>query len=122
MLSYEAYKVLHIVGVLMVITGLTSSGLFAWVATEGQKSHPARKLSAATHGFGLLIVLIAGFGMLARLQIPTNQPWIAGKFVIWILMGALIAVARRMPTKVPLLWLVVFILGGAAAYLAIYKP
>jgi hypothetical protein len=126
MLSFEIYKVLHIVGVLMVVTGLTSSALFAWVVPQtpgaDQPRPPARKLAAATHGFGLLVVLFAGFGMLARHQIPTNQPWIAGKLVIWLVLGGMIAAARRMPKRVPLIWLITFILAGLAAYLAIYKP
>jgi uncharacterized membrane protein len=122
MLSYEAYKVLHIVGAFMTISGLAAVALFSWLTEGKQPAHPARKLAAATHGFGLLVVLIAGFGMLARLHIPTNQAWIAGKLGVWLLLGGMIVLAKRMPKKAPLIWLAAFILGGVAAYLAIYKP
>jgi uncharacterized membrane protein len=126
MLSYETYKVMHIVGALMTISGLAGVALFSWIASTqaagALQAHPARKLAAATHGFGLLVILIAGFGMLARLKIPTNQPWIAGKLVIWVVLGGMIVLAKRMPKKAPMVWLLAFILGGAAAYLAIYKP
>ncbi|MDR3608046.1 MAG: hypothetical protein P4M08_11780 [Oligoflexia bacterium] len=122
MLSFEAYKVLHIVGALMAVSGLIAVSMFSWVNSGANAAHPARKLAAATHGFGLLIILIAGFGMLARLQIPTNQPWIAGKLGIWLVLGGMVALARRMPKRAPLIWLATFILAGLAAALAIYKP
>lgn len=120
MMSFEMYKVLHIVGVFMVITGLTATGAVCWAGVA--KENPARRLAAATHGFGLLIVLIAGFGMLARAQIPVGQSWVVGKLGIWIVLGGMMVLAKRMAARTPMIWLLTFILGGAAAYLAIVKP
>jgi hypothetical protein len=119
MFSYEIYKVLHILGVLMVVTGLVSGSVVSWVDNA---THPARKLSAMTSGIGLMIVLLAGFGMLARLQISPGQPWVTGKLSIWLLLGAFPVIARKLKMKAPIFWATVVLLASFAGYLAIYKP
>ncbi len=121
-MSLETYKVLHLVGVFMVMAGLCARPLVGWLGAESPAAIPARKLSGMTHGGGLAIVLIAGFGMLARGGYSPSQPWVLGKLLIWIILGGMVAVAARMPRKAGLIWLLAFLLGGAAAYLAIFKP
>lgn len=125
MIPFEVYKVLHLVGAFMVVGGLTARSLMGWVGgapAEAGARNPARRLAAITHGAGLLIVLICGFGMLARAGWSPAQPWVMAKVVIWILLGGMIAVAGRMPRKAPLVWGMTFMLAGLAAYLAIFKP
>ena len=65
MLSVAAYKVVHIFGVLLLFVALG--------AALGDGSR--RRLASMTHGIGLLIVLIAGFGALARLGIHSPGSW-----------------------------------------------
>ena len=115
MLSLAVYKVAHILGVLLVFVG------FGAALGGGSRT----KLASASHGIGLLIVLIAGFGALARLGIygPGSWPlWIWLKLVIWLLLGAAMTVAKRAPGAAKALWWALPVLGAAAAYLAIYKP
>lgn len=120
-MPYEFYKVLHLVGIFMVFTGLGGAAL-AGTAGLG-KNHPWRRSLSLTHGLGLLIVLTGGFGMLARLQL-TGWPWpgwVVFKFVIWFALGGLLVAARK-PGGAKIVWWASILLGGAAAYLAVYKP
>ena len=126
MLSFFVYKNIHLIGVFMVVMAL--GGLTLHHINGGSQEHSWRKPVAITHGVGLLLMLISGFGMLARLGIDWSWPgWVIGKILIWIIFGALIAVISRTglrpaSTLAKPLWWVTIVLGGLAAYLAINKP
>ena len=122
------YKVVHILSVLFLFTALGSLLAAAWPAAdagtaEGAKS--LRKRAGLTHGLALVLVLVSGFGMLARLGISHLGGWgvwIWLKLLTWLLLGAALTLIRRQPRLAPALWLLLPLLGGLAAYLAIYKP
>ncbi len=118
MISYAAYKVLHIASVLFVFTSLGALMLAARAGVDRQQS----KLAGITHGIALILILVTGFGTLIRLGVHGIPPWILFKMVIWLLLGGIILVIRRSPRLGTLLWWLLPLLGGAAAYLAIYKP
>ena len=68
MIPYETYKVLHILGVLLTFAVL--GGLALTVANGATKStSQVRRLIGATHGIGTFIILLGGFGALARLGV-----------------------------------------------------
>ncbi len=113
------YKVLHLLGVLLAFTALGGATLRAVAGTRDDA--PGRKLALATHGIALLLILISGFGMLAKLSYGFPL-WVWLKIVVWLLIGAAIAVVRRMPQHAVALWYALPLLGATAAYLAIYKP
>lgn len=58
------YKFLHHLG--LVLTFLSLGGLGA-LALTGQAQSKARTPFVALHGTGLIIILVAGFGWLAKL-------------------------------------------------------
>ena len=121
MISFEVYKNIHLLGVFMILVALGGAMLYGMVS-EG-KELVWRKVVSITHGLGLLLVLVAGFGMLARLGIAWPWPvWVWGKVVIWILLGGLITPARKSPGAAKGLWWIVILLAAVAAYLAIHKP
>jgi hypothetical protein len=71
----------------------------------------------------MVLVLLGGFGMLARLGIHWPWPgWVLGKVIIWIILGGIIALIYRLPHVGKALWYIVLLLGTLAAYLAIMKP
>jgi hypothetical protein len=75
------------------------------------------------HGIGLLIALVAGFGMLAKLGLMSSFPgWAAGKLVIWFALGALPAPIYRMGKKSMMFAPITVLIAALAAYFAIYKP
>lgn len=124
MISYEAYKLIHIFGILLVIFSLGGLCLQA-TDDRARVSGHGRKLLSITHGAALLIILVAGFGLLARLGISGAVAWpwwVWAKVGIWVLLGATPLVIRKSVTLATSLWLAVPILGATAAYLAIYKP
>ncbi len=118
MISYSIYKIVHLVGVLMVFLAL--GGVATNAINEGSKNHSWRKPIAITHGIGLLLSLVGGFGLLARLGIiHSGLPgWVMAKLGIWVLFAVLIGVVSRKPGWAKLIWLLIIILGATAAYVA----
>ena len=122
MISYAVYKVVHLVGVMMVLLAL--GGVATNFANGGAKTHRWRKPIAITHGIGMLLSLVGGFGLLARLGIVHGglPGWIWAKLGIWMVFGGLLGLLPRKPNWAPALWPLIILLGGLAAYLAGSKP
>lgn len=118
MISYATYKVIHLLGVLMVFIAL--GGAMTNAINGGTKNHLWRKPLAITHGLGLLLSLVGGFGLLARLGIVHGglPNWVLIKLGIWILFAALISVVYKKPTWAKLIWPITIGFGAIAAYLA----
>jgi hypothetical protein len=119
-MSYEFYKIIHLLGLSMVVMSL--GGIMLFAINGGQKaSNSFRKGVMITHGVGLLFLLVAGFGMLARLQIHSFPGWVVGKLIVWLALGAFVGLAykQKLARK---LWVVVPLLVVVAAALAIVKP
>lgn len=114
MLSLSLYKVVHVFGVLLVFLGFGA-------LLGGER----RRAATLAHGIGLAVILVAGFGALARLGVanPGGWPlWVWLKLAVWLALGALMTVGKRSPAAARTFWWLVPILGAAAAYLALYKP
>lgn len=122
MISYPVYKLIHHIGIFMLMLSL--GGLYLHSLNGGGREHRGRKVVAITHGIGMVLVLVAGFGLMARLGIAhAGWPgWIYVKMLIWLVLGAAIALAIRLPRLAPVLWWATLALGGVNAYLAIHKP
>lgn len=92
-------------------------------ATKDQPG--TRKLLMAMHGTALLIILAAGFGLMARKGIGHGggwPGWLYGKLGIWVVFGASIAFVRRAGEKATM-WLILLpLLGAVAAWLAVNQP
>lgn len=120
-MSYEFYKVLHHTGLFMVFLSLGAYLLNA--IADGGRQFRGRRLVMITHGLGMLAVFVAGFGLIARLQLSTPWPlWIYLKLGIWILIGLLLLIAMRRSALANILWTLAIVLGAVAAYLARIKP
>lgn len=110
-MPYEFYKVLHIVSVILVLLGLT-----AWL-------YSGKRSFSILHGVALLLVLVSGFGLAARLGMMSGLPgWVWVKLTVWVLLGAA-AVFVKKKTLAPgiqvFLWIV---LASVAICMAVYKP
>lgn len=123
MIPYETYKVLHILGVLLAFAAL--GGLALTVANGAtRQSSSVRRLIGATHGVAIFIILLGGFGALARIGgMHGNLPgWVLVKLACWVVLAVLIAVPYRKPALArPIFWFLP-VVGGIAAAMAIYKP
>ncbi|CAN5741356.1 hypothetical protein BH23GEM6_BH23GEM6_07430 [soil metagenome] len=122
MFSYQFYNLVHIIGLVLLMIGLT--GIF--LNTNAQRTdRMGRRVPFLFHGLGVFLILLGGFGMLARLGIVHGASWpgwIWVKVAVWALLAIAALLPLRFPrTALPLL-LLLPMLGGLAAYMAIYKP
>ncbi|MDA8018353.1 MAG: hypothetical protein MPN21_12980 [Thermoanaerobaculia bacterium] len=116
------YKTLHAFSALLLLFSLGGLVLRALEADPEAKTS-ARKLGVVTHGIALLLLLVTGFGALAKLGIMANLPgWVWAKIVIWLFFGAIVTLIHRKPALLKPLWILLPVLAGVSAWLALYKP
>jgi len=120
--SHTTYLLLHLTGVILLFTSL--GGVLVHAANQGTKeTNSMRKFLAAAHGSSLLLLLIAGFGLLAKLGMTGMPPlWAIVKLVIWLFMGAALAIGNKSSDKAKPTLMLVIVLGIVAAWLGVTKP
>lgn len=117
-MPYEFYKILHFSGLILTFTSL--SGYIFYLVQN--KSNEKKKLFSILHGIGLLILLVSGFGLAARLGLVSQLPlWVYIKIAIWLVVGGAIAVIKRQVMGPLALYLIVVALGVFAAITAVTK-
>ena len=108
-MSLSFYRILHVFS-LLALTGLT------FYAFAGPAE--TRKRTLMMSGIFSLLMLISGFGMLAKLHLGM-PPWILIKLVAWLGLSALGGIGYRMRNHICLLKAVALALILAALY-AVY--
>lgn len=121
-MPYEFYKVFHFLGIFLTLSGLIGLATSALTQPAGAVQ-PVRRYSMISHGVGLTLILVSGFGLAARLGYMSGLPtWIYYKLAIWLVAGAALSLVKRAPQKARV-WLVCIIgLFTLAAYIATNKP
>jgi hypothetical protein len=120
-MSYEFYKVLHFIGIFLILISL--GGIIFQMISGASRTFTGRKLAAALHGAGLLIVFIAGFGLMAKLGLMASWPsWIFGKLAIWLALGLMPLPIYRAPKQAKIILATTLIIAAIAACLATFKP
>lgn len=113
-MSLEIYKFIHLISILALI--------FSFGLTIGhyKNSDKKNKLHSLIHGISISLILISGFGLLARMSIHWPWPlWIGIKIFVWLSFGGIVILFRKKPCS--LLGLVsILLLGGLAIFSAIY--
>jgi uncharacterized membrane protein SirB2 len=115
-MTEQTYRFLHICGLVLLMLGFGAI-LFA---KDGERPRAGTIL----HGIGLLVMLVAGFGVMAKTHImaPDSWPgWLVTKMVVWLLIGALPTLLRAGVVPRKLGWLVVLALAASAAWLGVNK-
>ena len=121
-MSYEFYKVLHLLGILVLFTAMGGLAMVTLRDGTDEEKKKARKPLMILHGVALLVIFVAGFGLMARLGMMGNgwPTWIFGKLGVWLVLGGATAMLKK-----PLgntWYLVLPAVGAVAAALAIFKP
>jgi hypothetical protein len=116
-MSLLFYKSLHVLAVVYLFAAVGAACFHA--ASGGAKG--GGKVLSVLHGLSLVVLLVSGFGMIARLGVGFPG-WVWAKVVIWLLMGGAMALPYRSPKMARMLLLLLPLLGGIAGWLALAKP
>jgi hypothetical protein len=116
-MSYQVYKLLHVLGIMLLFFGF--GGVLIPNLSGFKLAGKAKLIAFITHGLGMLLLLVAGFGLLAKLGLDGIPGWVIVKLIVWLLLGVGIALAKRKPTIISLL--ILLALAMVAPYAAIFK-
>ena len=110
-MDYTTYKIIHLIGIAALALGL--GGMLAGGGN--------RKTFAILQGIALLVMLVSGFGLLAKLHLGFPH-FAMVKVALWPVIGMLPMLLRRM--KIPLLGGICIMLAlvGIMAWLGVMKP
>ncbi|MBT6399946.1 MAG: hypothetical protein HOK04_09175 [Verrucomicrobia bacterium] len=104
------YKIIHFVGLIVLFLGIGS------LMTSDPKKPASFRLPAMIHGIGLLLILVSGFGLQAKLKLGFPI-WMISKLVILLVLGGSIALIKRRALPPIVIYILVIFLGSIAAYL-----
>lgn len=120
-MPYLFYRAIHFVGIFGLVVVLSAAlGRGALRADD-----PWRRRLVRLHGLALFVVLLGGFGMLARLGVDHGMifpGWVWIKLGIWVTLGALLVAARRSATWSARSLVLVPLLAALAGLVAYAKP
>ena len=105
------YKIIHLTGISLLAIGV--GGMMANGST--------RKTFAMCQGIGLLVMLVSGFGLLAKLGL--GYPTFAiVKTVLWLVIGMLPMIFRKLKPPLGVAIIISLTLVGIMAWLGVMKP
>lgn len=116
-MSPNLYKVIHLAGVIFLFMALGAVVLRSMLGDN----EVGKKIAGITHGVALLVILFSGFAILGTAGYPLGA-WVWIKVVIWLALGGITVLMRKMAGKAAMWWWVAGLLGAAAAYLGVMKP
>ena len=110
-MPYTTYQIIHLIGLAAIAIG--TGGMMA----NGSN----RKIFAIWQGVGLLVVLIAGFGMLAKGHLGFPSFAIV-KTILWVVVAALPVILRKLNASISVAIVASLTLIGILAWLGVTKP
>ena len=119
-MSYQIYLTFHLIGAFSVIFALGGSLLQA--INNGDKNYGFKKVIGVIHGVGLLLLIVAGFGLIAKQGYIPFPIWVWIKLVIWVFYAVVSGLAFRNRGKSKLLWGISLILFIVVIILVKFKP
>ena len=123
-MSYATYKIIHLLGIFALMVALAGIAAHA-SAGHGKDENTSYKTLLALHGIGALLALTGGFGLLARINVEHTgmfPGWVWAKLILWLLLGATIAMPYRKQVFARSILFLLPLLGATGAFLANYKP
>jgi hypothetical protein len=119
MLSLSFYKVLHLFGIMLMFSAL---GAVIAATVGGEEAPRLKKLSGMAQGIALVIILVGGFGLLARQGFTGSWPlWVWLKLTIWVILGGATILVRKAGARAGWLLVLLPVLGAVSAWLALYR-
>lgn len=105
------YKIIHLIGVAALAIGI--GGMLA--------AGSNRRIFSILQGIALLVMLVSGFGMLAKLHLGFPH-FAMVKTVIWVLIGMMPMILRRLHAPIIVGICISLTLVGIMAWLGVLKP
>lgn len=123
MIPYAIYKLVHFLGLFVSMAVLATVSLHV-LAGGTRATNPHRRVVALVHGVAVFLVLLGGFGMLARLGIVQGglPTWILVKLTLWGVLAVAVTLAYRGATLSRLVLIGAPLLGVLGGATALYKP
>lgn len=119
------YVLMHVFGLASVLLAIAGLAYREAVGGPGQPEEKRfRSIALAEHGFGLLLMVVSGFGLLAKQGIPGVPGWAWAKIVLWLYLAVAPVLVRRFfrGQQALVVWLSLPLIVLAARWLAIAKP
>jgi len=110
-MDYTTYKIIHLTGIATLALGI--GGIMAGGTN--------RKTFSILQGTGLFVMLVSGFGLLAKLQLGFPHFAIV-KTVLWLVIGGMPVALRRLRIPIPAGIVISLMLVGILAWLGVMKP
>lgn len=107
-MSILFYQVLHLTGVILLFLGLGAALM--------PSDAPKRNIGLRFHGAGLVLLLVAGFGLVAKYKFGFPW-WVVAKLVLWLGFGAMPIIGKRGLLPVPVAWGIAIACGVLAILL-----
>lgn len=105
------YRIIHLIGLAALAIGI--GGMLAGGAN--------RRTFVMLQGIALALILISGFGMLAKLHLGFPA-FAMVKLAIWLVLGMLPLIFRKLQAPLIACILIALTLIGIAAWLGVMKP
>jgi hypothetical protein len=118
--TYYIFKIVHLTGIFFVFSAL--GGHMFRAAIGSKQDNPLPKFIDMFHKVGLLLVLLAGLGLLVQVGGFDKFGWIILKFFILMILGIWPVYLYGAQEKLPWLGVAPNLLGLLAAFFALYKP
>ncbi len=120
-MSPQFYNWLHFVGILLLFSSLGAQALYA--AGGGKKAEwTFRRPMAILHGIGMALVLIAGFGLMAKMGYSFGtQPWLWVKITVWLILGLFQTIIWKLGRNNLLMFFLLVVLGSLAVYSVVFR-
>ena len=109
----QVYSFIHVVAAILLVA-------FTFKAFADPAPAKRGKTMMVT-GILSLLMVVAGFGLSAKLQYGFPG-WMIAKLVCWFLLSAMAGMAFRKPGAVGTLSSIAILVVGAAVYLVYFKP
>jgi hypothetical protein len=110
-MGYTTYQIIHLIGLATVALG--TGGMMA--------NADNKKLFAIWQGVGLIVILVSGFGMLAKGKLGFPH-FAMAKTIVWLVLGMMPLIIRKLKMNVCLAIVISLTLVGIAAWLGLTKP
>lgn len=126
MLPRDLYEIVHILGIALTMLAFGGVVMHARAGGTWKGAHGERALRVAHH-LGLFLILLGGFGMLARIGVAKGgiasfPGWLWAKLALLVLLGGTVRLPYRRPALAWAAFTATALVAAMAAWLALYKP